>query len=213
MESIFRSRPLPPSSKNHTYKIPRNLNPIILSSFLSFLLFCIDILIDCYIDDGERERISSAADEIQFLLPESYWFLWPYFECRKVLPILTPSNTSRHSWGFASLRTLSCLNLPTMREAWVQSLGWEDPLEKRTATHSNILAWRIPWTEEPGRLQSMGCCSRTWLSDFHANLVLVALLFMWSQGLCIPRFINTNNVHRDISHMGPLWRDILVPML
>lgn len=75
MESIFRSRPLPPSSKNHTYKIPRNLNPIILSSFLSFLLFCIDILIDCYIDDGERERISSAADEIQFLLPESYWFL------------------------------------------------------------------------------------------------------------------------------------------
>ena len=38
----------------------------------------------------------------------------------------------------------------------VQSLGWEDPLEKGMATHSNILAWRIPWTEEPGRLQSMG---------------------------------------------------------
>ena len=43
-----------------------------------------------------------------------------------------------------------------MREMWVQSLGWEDPLEKEMATHSNILAWEIPWTEEPGRLQSMG---------------------------------------------------------
>ena len=47
-------------------------------------------------------------------------------------------------------------NLPTLREAWVRSLGWEDPLEKRMATHSSILAWRIPWTEEPGGLQSMG---------------------------------------------------------
>ena len=47
-------------------------------------------------------------------------------------------------------------NPPAMRETWVQSLGWEDPLEKGTATHSGILAWRIPWTEEPGRLQSMG---------------------------------------------------------
>ena len=43
-----------------------------------------------------------------------------------------------------------------MQETWVQSLGWEDPLEKEMATHSSILAWRIPWTEEPGRLQSMG---------------------------------------------------------
>ena len=41
-----------------------------------------------------------------------------------------------------------------MRKTWVQSLGWEDPLEKGTATHSTILAWRIPWTEEPGRLYS-----------------------------------------------------------
>ena len=41
-------------------------------------------------------------------------------------------------------------------ETWVQSLGWKDPLEKEMATHSSILAWRIPWTEEPGRLQSRG---------------------------------------------------------
>ena len=47
-------------------------------------------------------------------------------------------------------------NLPAIQETWVPSLGWEDPLEKGMATHSSILAWRIPWTEEPGGLQSMG---------------------------------------------------------
>ena len=47
-------------------------------------------------------------------------------------------------------------NLPAMRETWLRSLGWEDLLEKGMATHSGILAWRIPWTEEPGGLQSMG---------------------------------------------------------
>ena len=47
-------------------------------------------------------------------------------------------------------------NLPAMQETQVQSLGWEDPLEKEMATHSSILAWRISWTEDPGRLQSMG---------------------------------------------------------
>ena len=46
--------------------------------------------------------------------------------------------------------------LPTVRETGVQSLGQEDPLEKEMATHPSILAWKIPWTEEPGRLQSMG---------------------------------------------------------
>ena len=47
-------------------------------------------------------------------------------------------------------------NPPANQETWVQSLGREDPLEKRMATHSSILAWRIPWMEEPGRLQSTG---------------------------------------------------------
>ena len=46
-------------------------------------------------------------------------------------------------------------NLPAMQETWVQSLGQEDPLEKEMATHSSILAWRIPWTEESGGLQSI----------------------------------------------------------
>ena len=47
-------------------------------------------------------------------------------------------------------------NLPAMQETRVRSLGQEDPLEESMATHASILAWRIPWTEEPGRLQSMG---------------------------------------------------------
>ena len=47
-------------------------------------------------------------------------------------------------------------NLPATQETWVRSLGQEDPLEKGMAAHSSILAWRIPWTEEPGGLQSMG---------------------------------------------------------
>ena len=47
-------------------------------------------------------------------------------------------------------------HLPGMQETWVQSLGQEDPLEKEMATHSSTLAWRIPWRQEPGRLQSMG---------------------------------------------------------
>ena len=56
--------------------------------------------------------------------------------------------------------------LPTMRETWVQSLGWEDLLEKEMATHSSTLAWKSPWTEEPVRLQSVGSQSRIRLSDF-----------------------------------------------
>ena len=47
-------------------------------------------------------------------------------------------------------------HLPAMRDTQVGSLGWEDPLEKETATHSSTLAWKIPWMEEPGRLQCMG---------------------------------------------------------
>ena len=57
-------------------------------------------------------------------------------------------------WAFLVAQTVE--NLPAMRETWVQPLGQEDPLEKRMATHSSILAWRIPWTEEPGGSQFMG---------------------------------------------------------
>ena len=56
----------------------------------------------------------------------------------------------------ASLVAQTVKRLPAMPETQVQSLGWEDPLEKEMATHCSILAWRIPWMEDPGRLQSMG---------------------------------------------------------
>ena len=58
--------------------------------------------------------------------------------------------------GRASLVAQMVKNQPAMQETWVRSLGWEDPLEEGMATHSSILAWRIPQTEDPGRLQSMG---------------------------------------------------------
>ena len=56
----------------------------------------------------------------------------------------------------ASLVAQTVKRLPALRETWIQSLGWEDTLEKEMETHSSTLAWKIPWTEEPGRLQSMG---------------------------------------------------------
>ena len=58
--------------------------------------------------------------------------------------------------NMASLVAQLVKNLPAMQEMWVQSLGQEYPLEKEMATHSSILAWRIPWTEEPGGLQPVG---------------------------------------------------------
>ena len=52
-------------------------------------------------------------------------------------------------------------NLPAMQETWVQSLGWEDPLEEGVATHSSVLAWRIPWTEEPSGAAAQGV-AKSW---------------------------------------------------
>ena len=67
---------------------------------------------------------------------------------------------------WASLVVQMVKNLPAMQATQVQSLGWEDPLEKEMATHSGILAWEIPWTEKPSSLQSMGSQkSQTRLSD------------------------------------------------
>ena len=67
---------------------------------------------------------------------------------------LTPAFPS--STNMASLVVQTVKNPPAIQETWVQSLSWEDLLEEGMATHSRILAWRIPWTEEPGGLQSMG---------------------------------------------------------
>ena len=74
--------------------------------------------------------------------------------------------------------------LPAMRETWVQSLGQEDPLEKEMATHSSIFAWRIPWTEEPGVLQSTGSqrVGRDWATSLSLQSNKSAGLLRWLSG-------------------------------
>ena len=88
------------------------------------------------------------------------------------LPDVAGAESTKINWVYrvtsqsTSLVAQMVKRLPAMRETWVQSLGWEDPLEKEMATHSSTLAWKIPWTEEPCRVQSMGSQSRTQLSYF-----------------------------------------------
>ena len=81
-----------------------------------------------------------------------------------------------------------------MRETQVQSLAWEDPLEKEMATHSSILAWRMPWTEEPGRLQSLGLqrVGHDW-SDQHISPQL------WFQ-------ITVHDTSFTLENLGPFWK-------
>ena len=67
-----------------------------------------------------------------------------------------PLRPQKYTFLWTSLVAQMVKHLPTMRETRVQSLGWEDLLEKEMATHSSTLAWKVPWTEKPGNLQSMG---------------------------------------------------------
>ena len=82
-------------------------------------------------------------------------------------------------------------SLPVTRDTLVQSLGWEDPLKKKMATHSSTLAWKIQRMKEPGRLQSMGVAkSRTQLSDFTSLLLgnkrIFSLAILLHTPLCFP---------------------------
>ena len=95
-------------------------------------------------------------------IKQLFWLLTVYISLPAFVLYI---NKSFNSFVFGFSSSMSCgaslvaqtvRNPPAVRETWVWSLGWEDPLEEGTATHSSILAWRIPWTEEPGRLQSMG---------------------------------------------------------
>ena len=72
-------------------------------------------------------------------------------------------------------------SLPWMQETWVWSMGWEDPLEKRMATHSSILSWRIPWTEEPGGLQSMELqkVRHDWVTNIHKHISRIQRNPVW----------------------------------
>ena len=82
----------------------------------------------------------------------------------------------RYEWG--SLEVLMVKNLPAMLETWDQSLSWEDPLKQGMATHSSILAWKIPWTEEPGGLQSLG--SQRARYDWVTNTDMLSSTGIWT---------------------------------
>ena len=105
-----------------------------------------------------------------------------------------------------------------MQETWqlqVQSLDQEDPLEEEMATHSSILAWRIPWTDEPGRLQSMGLQSRTWLKllSMHKQGPLDPKAF-WSKFLLYPdcRLYGSLSYH-SLNAAGTLYWILMVILL
>jgi len=73
-----------------------------------------------------------------------------------------------------------------MQETWFESLGQKDPLDKGRATHSNIRAWRIPWIEEPGELQSMGCKESDMTEQLmHKNIIIVYILKRLFKIVCI----------------------------
>ena len=105
------------------------------------------------------------------------------YYCNRKLLLLDVS-PSVNSWlhhcpneihSISSLVVQTVKNLLAMRETWVQSLSQEDPLEYGMATHSSVLAWRIPWTKEPGELQSMGWqrVRHDWASNTHTVAVLI----------------------------------------
>ena len=97
-----------------------------------------------FFDDGYSERCK--------VIPHcSFFFFFKFYFIFKLILISISLEIRR-----ASLVAQSVKNLPAVQETQVQSLGWEDPLEKEMATHSSILAWKILWTEEPGGLQFMG---------------------------------------------------------
>ena len=87
-------------------------------------------------------------------------------------------------YGWASLVAQKVKRLPAMQETWVQSLGQEDPLEKEMEIHSSTLAWKIPWTKEPGRLQSMGL--QRVRHDWTTSLCLYGVGSIWEFFVSIP---------------------------
>ena len=96
----------------------------ILTAFFFFFLFLAEL--------GYYRELSRVLCAIQWILVDGF------------------INSSLYMLIWTSLVAQMIKNLPAMQETWVRSLGWEDPLEKRMVTASGILAWRIPWTEEPG---------------------------------------------------------------
>ena len=115
------------------------------------------------------------------------------------------SEPYRYHSVLASLIAQMVKNLPAVQETRVRSLGQEDPLEKEMATHSSILAWKVPWTEEPGGLQSMG--SQIAGHDWATNTCTYTLVvFLLKQSDFNPRLSNLFPVFRWNNDLGRLLK-------
>ena len=123
-----------------------------------------------------------------------------------------PNYLGNISLSLASLVAQRLKHLPPLRETRVWSLGWEEPLQKEMATHSSILAWRIPWMEKPGRLQSMGS-QRVW-HDWATSLSLFSLQLsfvftLWpSFFLSLPplNLFTSLSWRIQMNHQGAVWK-------
>ena len=131
------------------------------------------------------------GEVLVFMLLNSGWLpmlLLYFWLIHSYLKLLTAA-MNYSSLFRAPLLAQTVKNLPAMQEAWVWSLGWEDPLEKGMETHSSVLAWRISWTEEPDGPQSMASQSVRHNSEPHTL----------SLSLLVPRNLHTNfNMHLSI---------------
>ena len=145
--------------------------------------------------------LGSSANRMQYCFFKSrvHKHQWQMF-----LPLLLATKSFwKSSW--TSLVAQMVKRLPTMWETWVQSLGWEDLLEKETATHSSILAWKIPWTEEHGRLQSMG--SQRVRHDWATSLSFLAQrVEEISDSLAIWYSNILGNITNSQEHHGIFWK-------
>ena len=154
-----------------------------------------------------RDVVCSTPDCFKIQLPPWFWCQGSTFFKIKI----SVQSTNRYP-GINSLGHYGCVkdlhslvaqmvkNPPAMWETWVQSLGWEDPLEKGMAIHSSILAWRIPRTEEPGGLQSMGSHGVG-----HGSATAPVLLMRQRSASFQKRFINTgfSGIQRQASPAFP----------
>ena len=108
-------------------------------------------------DEGSKSPVRRNKWEIQYSVQKGVRDRYTQLDGWCTVSLELTQNIYRFcSRCRASLVAQTVKNLPTIQETWVPSLGREDPLEKGMATHSSILAWKIPWTEEPGSLQYMG---------------------------------------------------------
>ena len=99
----------------------------------------------------------------RFLVDLNFFFFFNALQ--DTIPVYVPNRAQFFFFLRTSLMAQTVKNVPTMQKTQVQSLGREDTLEKEMASHFSILAWRIPWTKDPGRLQTRGLQSQTQLSN------------------------------------------------